>query len=89
MSENQAGGAIWLVYGINDEKVVIVDLCNQFNSKSVTNAAEDVVAHLYKLYGDREFYYFDTEGDYAQLKHNNGVFTGYGQITPKAKLRVV
>ena len=44
---------------------------------SVTNDAEAVCAHCHELYPGRRIIYRDTEGEWSELVHENGKFTGY------------
>lgn len=45
--------------------------------KSVTNAAEEVVLELFEQFGDVRMVYRDTEGDWGELAHDRGAFTGF------------
>lgn len=61
---------------ITPDKIFIVDLNNDAYM-SVTNDAENVVAYLYERYGNRRFIYLDTMGNWDELEHTNGRFTGF------------
>ena len=61
---------------IKDDRVVIVD--NNLGGRSVTNDAENVVEYLYNVYGNRRFFYIDSEGILDELRHNKGEFVGFG-----------
>lgn len=66
---------IYEIVRVTDEVVVIADMCNEYNSKSVTNAAEKVVAELLKEYGpNRRFFYFDSDGSCDELVHDGTRF---------------
>tara|TARA_B100001939_G_scaffold306581_1_gene286190 strand:+ start:2124 stop:2396 length:273 start_codon:yes stop_codon:yes gene_type:complete len=56
--------------------VVIEDIGHEYTA-SVTTDAERVVRDLYDFYGDRRFVYKDSEGNYDELLHKNGRFTGF------------
>ena len=57
--------------------IFIVDQCETYQCMSVTNDAENVVEHLYNHYGNRQFFYKDTMGEWDELVHTNGKFTGF------------
>lgn len=58
-----------------DKKIVyIVDLDGPL---SVTNDAEYVVRTLDNMYHNFRIIYQDTMGNWDELKHDNGVFTGF------------
>lgn len=59
---------------VTKESIEITDLDGRV---SVTNDAENVVAELVRLYGNRRVFYIDSMGNRDELVHNNGVFTGY------------
>lgn len=61
---------------LKDDRVVIMD--NNLGGRSVTNDAENVVEYLYGVYGNRRVFYIDSEGVLDELRHNNGVFVGFG-----------
>lgn len=80
-----------------DERTVIYvidDFDEQNPTVSVTNDADAVIqalAAIQDLTGKRVFYR-DTEGDWDELLHNNGVFNGFGFLsTPdqEAAIRAV
>lgn len=47
------------------------------NTRSVTNSAEQVVAEIYRDYGDLRIVYRDSQGDWAELEHHEGIFLGF------------
>lgn len=57
--------------------VFIVDQCELYQCMSVTNDAENVVEHLWQNYGDKQFFYKDTTGQWDELTHKRGVFQGF------------
>lgn len=64
-----------------DEWVVIEDL-GRPETRSVTNAAELVVEWLNKLFPGRRILYKDTDGSWAELKHEGGRFVGFRLAPP-------
>jgi hypothetical protein len=64
----------------NDKVLVIEDRGPWHRYKTVTNAAEEVVAELHASgrLGTRRLFYYDSDGRKDELTHNgNGVFTGF------------
>jgi len=61
--------------------ILIEDLCNEYNTKSVTNDAEAVVSFLHEtlnLHKSKKIYYIDTSGNVDQLCHDGqGNFTDF------------
>ena len=47
-------------------------------ARSITNDAEAVTAWCWANYPNRVIHYIDTENHMDELKHENGVFTGFG-----------
>lgn len=66
--------AAYTVNRVEERSVFIVDQCEMYQCRSVTNDAENVVKRLYEEYGNRQFFYKDTEGQWDELVHHNGVF---------------
>ena len=65
------------------QKIVIADMHSESNpTMSVTNDAEAVVEYLVKQYGDHQIICKDTDGQWDELKHNNGIFTGFAPAQP-------
>ena len=63
------------VVSILDNSVTIYD---NDGKVSVTNDAENVVSFLFEKFGDKRFYYYDTDGQLTELLHSKGEFSGYG-----------
>jgi hypothetical protein len=59
----------------NDKKIVYI--IDTGGGMSVTNAAESVVGELNKSYPEYRVIYRDTNGDWDELAHKNGEFTGF------------
>jgi hypothetical protein len=67
------------IQAITGDSVAIVD--RNDGACSVTNDAEEVVKDLIADYGrGRRFFYRDTAGDWAELKHDGYRFTGYAPL---------
>jgi hypothetical protein len=66
-----------MIERITPEAIYIVDLCNAAHSMSVTNDAEAVVHNLYEEFGDKQFIYQDSMGNWDELVHVKGVFQGF------------
>lgn len=63
-----------------ESMLVIRDLGPWDYFKTITNAAEEVVAELTKygaLTDDRRLVYYDSEGEKSELLHRNGDFIGF------------
>lgn len=75
----------FLVVLVTEEAVWIVDQSSaQPPKKSVTNDAENVVAHLEHHYPRRRIYYRDTDNNWDELTHEAGIFKGFKQARDKA-----
>ena len=60
--------------------VVLRDHCLSKQTMSITNDAENVTEWVHKNYGNKQVFYFDTEGVLTELKHNGkGMFTGFAE----------
>lgn len=57
------------------ELVVLRDL--DMGNVSVTNDAAAVVRAVAKEYPDRRIFYYDSSGDFAEMLHDDGAFTGF------------
>ena len=64
---------------VTDYKVFLVD--NNTGGRSVTNDAEAVVAEVNRRYPNRRIIYWDSERNWDELAHDNGVFTDYVHYT--------
>lgn len=69
--------SVFYVDHITEDAVYVVDLCLAAESMSITNDAEAVVENLYEEFGDKKFIYLDTMGNWDELVHVRGVFTGF------------
>lgn len=63
------------IENVTPDIVFIVDLNG--DAMSVTNDAENVTRYLYERFGNRRFVYLDTMGNWDELEHRNGIFTGF------------
>ena len=66
------------------DELVIKDVGPWSNSMTITNAAEQVVSELYerRVLGDRQLFYFDSEGVLSELLHLGPTFYGFGPGKP-------
>ena len=68
-------------YSVQNVTSVCVILKDDFDpadpTLSVTNDAERVVEEVYKSYPGKRIFYYDTEGDIAELVHDKGKFTRF------------
>lgn len=62
-----------------DEFIVIRDL--NLGNSSVTNDAEGVCRLIYNRCGNKRIFYYDSEGDFAELQHNLGEFIGFANAS--------
>lgn len=61
--------------------IAVVDMYNEDDPcMSVTNDAENVVKEVVRIHGDLPVLYKDTEGQWDELRHEAGRFTGFGLI---------
>ena len=68
------------IHAITADSVAIID--RNDGAKSVTNDAEEVVKDLIADYGrGRRFFYRDSAGDWAELKHDGYQFTGFAPLS--------
>lgn len=67
----------WEIFRVTDDTVFLVDLDEGFTS--VTNDAENVFAHIHKMYPDKRVVYRDSAGDWDEISMDNGmaVFSRY------------
>lgn len=63
------------VVKVNDDMVWIRDVGRE--CRSVTNDAERVVDELAVQYGNRRIIYRDSDGNWDELVHEHGKFTGF------------
>jgi len=71
MTKSQAD---FRVLDVTDTYINIEDLNGK---KSVTNDAENVTLWLYKTFGQKQFYYYDSDGNFDRLIHDKGIFKGF------------
>lgn len=64
------------------ETVILCDL--DLGSVSVTNDASAVVAEVALAYPGRRIFYRDSVGDFAELLHDSGTFTGFAPASMRA-----
>lgn len=64
---------------VASDRIFIVDNAGREGSTSVsvTNAAEDVVAELFLMFGDRRIICRDTQNRWDELVHHGGVFESF------------
>jgi len=55
----------------------VIYLVDRNRGMSVTNDAENVVAEVVNEYGDKRVVYRDSMGNWDELEHNDGTFTGF------------
>lgn len=60
------------------EEVLIEDM--NLGRMSVTNDADNVVAEVVSVYGNKRILYIDSDGRTNELVHENGVFKKFGTI---------
>lgn len=62
----------------SDHRIVLQDMSEFANCKTITNAAEEVVQDLAPLLGGRRLFYFDSSGELTELFVKDGRFGGFG-----------
>lgn len=77
--------ANYVISEVDDKKVVITDVGPWDTYQTITNAAELVVQELLPRLGDRRLFYYDSDGDYAELIIVNNAFYGYKPAVPEVK----
>ena len=70
--------ANYVITSQDAEKIVLTDIGPWNVHPSVTNAAEDVVAEMLPALNGRRLFYYDSEGELAELKIKDGEFAGFG-----------
>lgn len=73
------------VVAASKASLVIRDMSKVRGGRTVTNGVENVVAGLYAtglLWGNRRFFYYDSAGEFSEIKHKNGCFVGFEGATP-------
>ena len=67
----------------SEDRVILRDLGPWDKYSSITNAAEDVIRNLHPYIKDKKVFYYDSEGDYGELVHdNNGQFVRFAFAKP-------
>lgn len=67
--------AVYSVLNVTDVCVIIKDDFNpESPTKSVTNDAERVTAEVNKAHPAKRVFYYDTQGELAELVHDKGKF---------------
>ena len=64
-------------FSITSVTDTFVKLVDNDGRVSVTNDAEQVTKYIYQNYGDKRIFYQDTSGDWDELCHDKGEFTGF------------
>jgi hypothetical protein len=70
---------IYLIMKSTNDYTFIADE-SIFGSKTVTNAADEIVRELYEkgvIWDGKRLFYKDSAGDIDELLHENGAFTGF------------
>lgn len=62
---------------VNEELILLKDLCELTRGMSITNDAESVVQNVYDSYGNKVIFYIDTENRVDMLLHESGVFKNF------------
>lgn len=68
---------------VSDFEVMIEDISDRTNTRSITNDADRVCAELYKRYGNVQFFYIDTMGNVDELVHKHGEFVCFSPARGK------
>lgn len=76
IAEAMRTGAAFTVMEVTDAHVILRD-DNVNGCRSVTNAADEVVAHIHRHYPGRRIFYYDSEGRLDELAHEDGRFVGF------------
>lgn len=64
-------------YSIHSVTPSTVYLIDNDDGKTVTNMAEEVVSQINRSYPGLRIIYFDTDGYWNELVHENGEFKGW------------
>ncbi|MDD5511923.1 MAG: hypothetical protein PHI12_14120 [Dehalococcoidales bacterium] len=77
--------AHWALISIDEKRIVIDDVGPWDRFMSITNAAENTVEELDRIYGigDRRVFYYDSDNELTELKIKNGKFIDFGPATEK------
>lgn len=74
--------ANYLIVEKSPDHILIEDLGPWDRFKTVTNAAEEVVAEMLPILNGRRLEYIDSNGDRAVLLIVDGKFAGFGWLEP-------
>jgi len=74
---NRKRAANYRVTNETDKFITLVDLGPHDEYKTITNAAEWVVAQMVDRLKGRKLYYFDTQGNIDQILIHDGKFAGF------------
>jgi hypothetical protein len=66
--------SIFTITKVTEDKVFLID---GDVGMSVTNDAEQVVEYVNNLHPGKRIVYRDTDNNWDELEHNNGVFIGF------------
>lgn len=69
--------AVFTIESIDGSIVTIRDIGHEYGP-SVTNDAENVVHKLLQEYGNRRFFYYDSDNELGELVHNGRDFVTFG-----------
>lgn len=79
--------ANYLVREKTAERIILQDLGPWDQYATITNAAENVIAEVERLYGigTRQVFYYDSEGELTELLVKDGRFVGFAQGVMEVK----
>lgn len=73
---------VYQIVGQNENVIFLVDRCTSVEgAMSITNAAEIVTKELFNKFGDKHFVYQDTDDQWDELVHTDGMFIGFSEYT--------
>lgn len=77
--------ASYLVTEYADERIVLKDVGPWDQYMTITNAAEEVIAEVQRQYGigNRRVFYYDSEGELAEMLVKEGRFAGFAPAAPE------
>lgn len=70
--------AAYEIVRVRGEFVFLVDLSAKHGGVTITNDAEGVTADVALSHPGKRIIYRDTDGQWDELLHTDGVFKGYG-----------
>lgn len=71
--------ATWGVEKVTPDAVWLYDECEPY-CVSITNDAEYVTMELFREYGNKRFFYFDSMDELTELIHDHGRFEAFDMI---------